>query len=54
VLIGLREVAADRAWWQNSRLADEFLAFEDDVRDILGRARDMVRDVPAPNLSAHA
>ena len=44
VLIGLREVAADRSWWQASTLQEELLAFEDEVRDLLGRARDMVRE----------
>jgi membrane protein required for colicin V production len=42
VLIGLREIAADRSWWQASVLQAELLAFEDEVRDLLGRARDMV------------
>jgi membrane protein required for colicin V production len=51
VLMGLREVAADRPWWQASRLSEELLAFEDEVRDLLGRARDIVREVPAPDLS---
>ena len=43
LLIGLREIAADRSWWQASVLQAELLAFEDEVRDLLGRARDMVR-----------
>jgi len=51
VLMGLREVASDRPWWQASRLSEELLAFEDEVRDLLGRARDIVREVPAPDLS---
>ena len=41
VLMGLREVAADRNWWQASVLQPELLAFEDEVRDLLSRARDM-------------
>ncbi len=41
VLMGMREVAADRNWWQASVLQSELLAFEDEVRDLLSRARDM-------------
>jgi membrane protein required for colicin V production len=41
ILMGLREVAADRNWWQASVLQSELLAFEDEVRDLLSRARDM-------------
>lgn len=44
LLMGLREVAADRSWWQASMLQAELLAFEDEVRDLLGRARDIVRE----------
>jgi membrane protein required for colicin V production len=50
VLMGLREVAADASWWQESVLRGELLAFEDDVRELLGRARDAVRDVQTPTL----
>ncbi len=48
LLMGLREIASERSWWQASVLQKELLAFEDEVRDLLGRARDMVRDVPSP------
>ena len=44
VLMGLREVAADRDWWQASVLQPELLAFEDEVRDLMGRVRDMARN----------
>jgi len=44
LLMGLREVAADRSWWQASMLQSELLAFEDEVRELLGRARDIVRE----------
>jgi len=44
LLMGLREVAADRSWWQASVLQAELLAFEDEVREMLGRARDIVRE----------
>jgi len=44
VLMGLREVAADRAWWQASILQVELLSFEDDMRKLLDQARDMIRD----------
>jgi membrane protein required for colicin V production len=48
LLMGLREIAAERSWWQASMLQAELLTFEDEVRDLLGRARDMVREVPNP------
>ncbi len=44
LLMGLREVAEDRSWWQASMLQTELLAFEDEVRDLLGRAREIVRE----------
>lgn len=47
LLIGIREIAGDAAWWQASILQGELLAFEDDVRDLLGRARDIVREAPS-------
>jgi len=46
LLLGLREVAAERAWWQASVLQVELLAFEDEVRDLMGRAREFIREVP--------
>ncbi|MEM7098342.1 MAG: CvpA family protein [Pseudomonadota bacterium] len=39
ILMGLRSVAAEEAWWQESRLQPQLLALEDEVRDLLGRAR---------------
>ena len=45
VLIGVREIAGDARWYRNAQLPDELLAFEDEVRDILGKARDTVRSV---------
>ena len=50
VLMGLREIAGDAGWWRASVLQGELLAFEDEVRDLLGRARDMVSEVPSPNV----
>ncbi len=47
LLIGLREIAGETAWWQASVLQGELLAFEDDVRELLGRARDIVREAPS-------
>ncbi len=47
LLMGLREIAGDASWWQASVLQSELLAFEDDVRDLLGRARDIVREAPS-------
>ncbi len=46
VLIGLREIAGETSWWQQARLPVELLAFEDEVRDLLGQARDIVSEVP--------
>ena len=50
VLIGLREIAAETSWWQASALQAELLAFEDDVRGLLGSARELVDDVPLPEV----
>ena len=52
VLMGLREVAAERSWWQASMLQEELLAFEDEVRELLGRAREMVREAPAAGITS--
>ncbi len=46
LLMGLREIAAERSWWEESVLQRELLAFEDEVRQLLGQARDIVREVP--------
>ena len=50
LLMGLREIAGDASWWQASVLQGELLAFEDEVRELLGRARDAVSEVPLPNV----
>lgn len=50
VLLGLREVASEREWWQASVLQGELLAFEDDVRDLMGRAKDLVNEVPGAEI----
>ena len=47
LLMGIREIAGDATWWQASMLQGELLAFEDDVRDLLGRARDIVTEAPS-------
>ncbi len=50
ILMGLREIAGEAAWWQASVLAPELLAFEDEVRELFGQARDFVREIPVPNI----
>ncbi|MEM9621315.1 MAG: CvpA family protein [Pseudomonadota bacterium] len=49
VLIGLREIAADTAWWKASQLQGELLAFEDEIRELVGRARDAAGEVSLPD-----
>jgi membrane protein required for colicin V production len=49
-LMGIREIAGDAQWWQASVLQGELLEFEDEVRDLLGRARDVVSEVPGPSV----
>ena len=44
ILIGLREIVQDTPWWNETRLPPELLAFEDDVRGMLGRARAAVEE----------
>lgn len=41
-LIALREVAQDSQWYNEAHLPPEFLAFENEVRDLLGQVREMV------------
>jgi len=53
LLIGLREVAADRSWWQASILQAELLSFEDEVRSLLGKARDIVLESPVAAASIY-
>ncbi len=38
------EFVDDRTWWQEARLPPEFLAFEDEVKDLLGRTGDLVEE----------
>jgi membrane protein required for colicin V production len=45
ILMGAREVVAEKSWWQESVLQEELLSFEDEVRDLLGRARVLVSEV---------
>lgn len=48
VLMGVREVAHETSWWRDSALQAELLGFEDEVRELIGRARDMAEEVPVP------
>ncbi len=45
VFMGLRTVAAETSWWPASQLQPHLLSMEDEVRDWLGRARQIVEDV---------
>lgn len=45
ILMGAREVVAEKSWWQESVLQEELLAFEDEVRDLLGRGRVLISEV---------
>ncbi len=49
LLMGLREIAHETSWWRASNLQGELLAFEDEVRGLLGRARTMAQDVTMPD-----
>jgi len=51
VLMGLREVAGDALWWQASTIKDDLLAFEDEMRELLGQARSIVGEVELPKIS---
>lgn len=44
VLMGVREIASDTPWWQAAKLPPQLLAFEDELRDLLGLAQDVVRE----------
>ncbi|MBT7333339.1 MAG: CvpA family protein [Gammaproteobacteria bacterium] len=48
LLIGMREIVQDRQWWQASILQKELLAFEGEVRELLGEAKDLMEDMPSP------
>ncbi len=44
-LIALRPFVADADWWHASLLIPEFLAFEDEVLDLLGKATEWVSEI---------
>ncbi len=44
-LIALRPFAETADWWHASRLTPELLAFEQDVLELMGRAKDLVVEV---------
>ncbi len=46
LLMGLREIASDQVWWHQSILRDQLLAFEDEIRDLLGQGRALVDELP--------
>ncbi len=50
VLIGLRQIVEETSWWQASFLAPELLAFEGDLRELMGRAREIVDEVEVPDV----
>jgi len=41
-LVAIRPFAETSNWWQHSQLTPELLAFEQDVLELMGRARDLV------------
>ena len=41
-LIGMREIVQDAPWYEAAKLPPEMLAFEDEVRELLGQAREIV------------
>lgn len=44
-LIALKSFEIEAAWWQDSRMIPELLAFEQDVLELMGKARDVVVEV---------
>ena len=44
-LIAMRPFAEDSAWWSASAFTPELLAFEQDVLELMGKARDVVTTV---------
>lgn len=44
VLVGLEQIASDASWWQEARLTQEILAFEDEMRELFGQARHFVEE----------
>jgi membrane protein required for colicin V production len=43
-LVAIRPFVETSNWWQQSQLTPELLAFEQDVLELMGRARDLVID----------
>lgn len=46
-LIALKSFEIEADWWQDSEIIPELLAFEQDVLELMGKARDVVVDVTA-------
>ena len=44
-LIALKSFEIQADWWQESRFIPELLAFEQDVLEFMGKARDVVVEV---------
>ena len=44
-LIALKSFEIEADWWENSEIIPELLAFEQDVLELMGKARDVVVDV---------
>ena len=44
-LIALRSFEIEAGWWEESRIIPELLAFEEDVLELMGKARDAVVEV---------
>lgn len=44
-LIALQSFELEAGWWTESRIIPELLAFEDDVLELMGKARDVVTEV---------
>ena len=44
-LIALKSFEIEASWWQESQIIPELLAFEQDVLELMGKARDAVVDV---------
>ena len=47
VLIALQSFEIEAAWWQESEIIPELLAFEQDVLELMGKARDVVVEATA-------
>jgi membrane protein required for colicin V production len=45
-LIGLKSIPVEEDWWYESRIIPELLAFEQDVLELMGKARDAVIEEP--------